>query len=65
MTPRTALPLYANAALTVNSPFFFINSFVPSRGSIIKHQSLLILLFGSSGDSSAKILEQLEEKTND
>ena len=39
ITPKTGTPSFTKAILTVNSPFRFINSFVPSKGSTIHNVS--------------------------
>ena len=43
------------AILTVNSPFFLINSFVPSNGSTNQYLVQFFLSFHSTSDSSLKI----------
>ena len=41
MTPNTGTPFSTKAIFTVNSPFFLINSLVPSSGSTIHSVSHL------------------------
>ena len=43
ITPIIGIPFSTKAILTVNSPFFLTNSFVPSKGSTIQSISQFFL----------------------
>ena len=63
-TPRIGLPFSIRATLTVNSSFLFINSLVPSRGSI--NQNKFERLFWASPSSdNIGILSSKDSKVDE
>ena len=56
MTPKIGTPSFTKAMFTVNSPFLFTNSFVPSKGSTIQHFVQCFLISNEISSFSSEII---------